>query len=63
MLSQVSTRVQTSPKTCGVDDGGGATLAGLNSGTFRIIVIIGVILGLCRDNGKENGSYYLGFRV
>ena len=20
------------------------------------------ILGLCRDNGKENGNYYLGFR-
>ena len=24
---------------------------------------IGYILGLYRDNGKENGSYYLGFRV
>ena len=24
---------------------------------------IGVILGLCRDNGKENGNYCLGFRV
>ena len=24
---------------------------------------IGVILGLYRDNGKENGNYYLGFRV
>ena len=24
---------------------------------------IGIILGLHRDNGKENGSYYLGFRV
>ena len=23
----------------------------------------GVILGLYRDNGKENGFYYLGFRV
>ena len=22
----------------------------------------GVILGLYRDNGKENGNYYLGFR-
>ena len=21
------------------------------------------MLGLCRDNGKENGNYYLGFRV
>ena len=20
-------------------------------------------MGLCRDNGKENGHYYLGFRV
>ena len=20
-------------------------------------------MGLCRDNGKENGNYYLGFRV
>ena len=42
MLSQVSTRVQTSPETCEVDDGGAATLAGLNSGTFRIIVIQGL---------------------
>ena len=24
---------------------------------------IGVILGSYRDNGKENGNYYLGFRV
>ena len=24
---------------------------------------IGVILGLYRDNGKENGNYYPGFRV
>ena len=24
---------------------------------------IEVLLGLYRDNGKENGSYYLGFRV
>ena len=24
---------------------------------------IGVIWGFYRDNGKENGSYYLGFRV
>ena len=23
----------------------------------------GVILGLYRDNGKEHGNYYLGFRV
>ena len=26
-------------------------------------IIIGMILGLYRDNGKENGNYYLGFRV
>ena len=25
--------------------------------------IIRVLLGLYRDNGKENGSYYLGFRA
>ena len=25
--------------------------------------ILGYILGLYRDNGKENGNYYLGFRV
>ena len=25
--------------------------------------IIGYIFGLYWDNGKENGSYYLGFRV
>ena len=24
---------------------------------------IGDVLGLCRDNGKENGNYYLGFRA
>ena len=24
---------------------------------------IGVLLGFYRDNGKENGNYYLGFRV
>ena len=24
---------------------------------------IGVVLGLYRDNGKENGNYCLGFRV
>ena len=28
-----------------------------------IMVPIGVILGLEWDNGKENGNYYLGFRV
>ena len=27
------------------------------------IEITGCILGLHRDNGKENGNYYLGFRV
>ena len=26
-----------------------------------IMGFIGYILGLCRDNGTENGSYYLGF--
>ena len=26
-------------------------------------VYIGIIYGLYRDNGKENGNYYLGFRV
>ena len=26
-------------------------------------IIIGDILGLYWDNGKENGNYYLGFRV
>ena len=29
----------------------------------RIWGNIRVILGLYRDNGKENGDYYLGFRV
>ena len=24
---------------------------------------IGIILGLYRDNGKEHGNYYVGFRV
>ena len=24
---------------------------------------VGFIFGLYRDNGKENGNYYLGFRV
>ena len=27
-----------------------------------IRVIMGDILGLYRDNGKENGNHYLGFR-
>ena len=30
---------------------------------METIGIIGTTLGLYRDNGKENGSYYLGFRV
>ena len=29
-------------------------------GLYRVIGIFG---GLCRDNGKQNGNYYLGFRV
>ena len=37
-------------------------------GLYRIILwlyccYIGVILGLYWDNGRENGIYYLGFRV
>ena len=27
------------------------------------IGILGYVLGLYWDNGKENGTYYLGFRV
>ena len=27
-----------------------------------VVPLKGVILGLYRDNGKENGNYYLGFR-
>ena len=27
------------------------------------IGVLGYILGLYWDNGKENGNYYLGFRV
>ena len=34
---------------------------------FRLVpkVILGIMgyIGLFRDNGKENGSYYLGFRA
>ena len=30
---------------------------------FKGLGIIGIILGLYRDNGKEIGNYYLGFRV
>ena len=30
---------------------------------FRVYGHIGVILGLCRDNGKENGNYFLWFEV
>ena len=26
-------------------------------------VLLGVIWGIYRDNGKEHGNYYLGFRV
>ena len=29
----------------------------------RVHIIIGYILGLYRNNGKEDGNYYLGFRV
>ena len=36
------------------------TIMGLYRG---YIGIIGSILGLYRVNGKENGNYYLGFRV
>ena len=25
--------------------------------------ILGIYAGILRDNGKENGKYYLGFRV
>ena len=32
-------------------------------GSGFIYGILRVILGLNRDNGKEKGSYYLGFRV
>ena len=33
-------------------------------GIYRgFIGILGYILGLYRGDGKENGSYYLGFRV
>ena len=35
----------------------GLSLGPLNIGVY------GGIWGLYRDNGKENGSYYLGFRV
>ena len=31
--------------------------------TIGIIGDNGVVLGLYWDNGKENGNYYLGFRV
>ena len=31
--------------------------------TMLILGCIRAILGLLRDNGKENGSYYLRFRV
>ena len=32
-------------------------------GVKQILGMVGYILGLYRVNGKENGSYYLGFRV
>ena len=31
--------------------------------SFALLGIIGSILGFYRNNGKENGNYYLGFRV
>ena len=50
--------------------GGGGGYIGImekKMGTTGIIVVfirvIGYILGLYWDNGKENGNYYLGFRV
>ena len=38
---------------------------GFRVGPFKGIYrdYIGVILGLYGDNGKENGNYYVGFRV
>ena len=35
----------------------------LGIGYIGVIGIIGTILGLYRKDGKENGNYYLGFRV
>ena len=32
-------------------------------GYIIYMAIMGYILGLYWDNGKENGNYYLGFRV
>ena len=42
------------------------TCQGLSGGlgfTLQAIQGFRVMLGLHRDNGKENGNYYLGFRV
>ena len=33
------------------------------SGLYRDYRVYTYILGLYRENGKENGNYYLGFRV
>ena len=43
-----------------VGGGGGSQKLVLHSG-----YIIGLVLysGLCRDNGKEHGYYYFGFRI
>ena len=36
---------------------------GIYVGVRRHYSIMRYILGLFRDNGRENGNYYLGFRV
>ena len=39
---------------------GGCQNYGPFLGTLNIGIIIGTILGLYGDNGKENGNYYIG---
>ena len=41
----------------------GADYVALGGYMGGLVPLKGFILGLYRDNGKENGSYYLGFRV
>ena len=41
----------------------GATVTSPSPKPLKFSGNVGIILGLYRDNGKENGSYYLGFRA
>ena len=48
---------------CDCGTAGAAADPGLLLRNLNQVTIRGIYIGLYRDNGKENGSYHLGFRV